>query len=181
MLAVVSDLHRSISTDGSNIDHYEPVIVSAHDYYPFGSLMPGRSWNLGDSISYRFGFNGKENDNEVKGEENQQDYGMRVYDPRIGKFLSVDPITAKYPELTPYQFASNRPIQGIDLDGLEVYFNNSGEFIKYGNDVSKTAPVILLSNDKEIATNLTNQQLKNRVYWFSGEGVSASPNFGQRI
>lgn len=31
----------------------------------------------------------------------------------------VDPLTAKYPMLTPYQFASNRPIDGIDLDGLE--------------------------------------------------------------
>jgi hypothetical protein len=57
----------------------------------------------------------------VKGVGNQQDYGMRIYDPRIGKFLSVDPITSKYPELTPYQFASNRPIDGIDLDGLEFF------------------------------------------------------------
>jgi RHS repeat-associated protein len=68
---------------------------------------------------YRYGFNGKENDNEVKGEGNQQDYGMRIYDPSLGRFLSVDPLTKKYPELTPYQFASNRPIDGIDLDGLE--------------------------------------------------------------
>lgn len=68
---------------------------------------------------YRYGFNGKENDNEVKGEGNQQDYGMRIYDPRVGRFLSIDPITKDYPELTPYQFASNRPIEGIDLDGLE--------------------------------------------------------------
>ncbi|WP_044219549.1 RHS repeat-associated core domain-containing protein [Chitinophaga pinensis] len=52
-------------------------------------------------------------------EWNQQDYGMRVYDPRVGKFLSIDPLTQKYPELTPYQFASNRPIDGIDIDGLE--------------------------------------------------------------
>ena len=73
-----------------------------------------------DASSYRYGFNGKENDDEVKGEGNQQDYGMRIYDPRIGKFLSVDPITSNYPELTPYQFASNTPIQAIDLDGLEA-------------------------------------------------------------
>lgn len=66
-----------------------------------------------------YGFNGKENDNEVKGAGNQQDYGMRIYDPRIAKFLSVDPMTANYPMLTPYQFASNSPIQTIDLDGLE--------------------------------------------------------------
>ncbi|OMP74593.1 hypothetical protein BW716_34550 [[Flexibacter] sp. ATCC 35208] len=71
---------------------------------------------------YRYGFNGKENDNEIKGEGNQQDYGMRVYYPGIGKFLSVDPLTQSYPELTPYQFASNTPIQGIDLDSEEVKF-----------------------------------------------------------
>jgi RHS repeat-associated protein len=70
---------------------------------------------------YRYGFNGKENDNDVKGEGNQQDYGMRIYDPRLGRFLSVDPITKEYPELTPYQFASNSPIENIDLDGLEKY------------------------------------------------------------
>ncbi|WP_317043941.1 RHS repeat protein, partial [Niastella yeongjuensis] len=76
----------------------------------------GRSVNVG---GYRYGFNGKENDNEVKGEGNQQDYGMRVYDTRLGRFLSVDPITKQYPELTPYQFGSNSPIFNIDLDGLE--------------------------------------------------------------
>ncbi|SFW81981.1 RHS repeat-associated core domain-containing protein [Chitinophaga sancti] len=74
---------------------------------------------------YRYGFNGKENDNEVKGEGNEQDYGMRIYDSRVGRFLSVDPITKQYPELTPYQYASNSPIVNIDIDGLES--GNSNE------------------------------------------------------
>jgi RHS repeat-associated protein len=77
---------------------------------------------LWSGVSYRFGFNGKENDNEVKGTGNQQDYGMRIYDPRLGRFLSADPLIVqqgKYPELSAYQFASNTPIQAIDLDGLE--------------------------------------------------------------
>lgn len=68
---------------------------------------------------YRYGFNGKENDSEVKGEGNQQDYGMRIYDPRLGKFLSVDPLTKSYPHYTPYSFAGNKPINSIDIDGLE--------------------------------------------------------------
>ncbi|RAJ02326.1 RHS repeat-associated protein [Chitinophaga skermanii] len=68
---------------------------------------------------YRYGFNGKENDNEVKGDGNQQDYGMRIYDPRIGKFFSVDPLSIKYPDLAPYQFAANTPIAAIDWNGLE--------------------------------------------------------------
>jgi RHS repeat-associated protein len=81
--------------------------------------MPGRKYQAPNSNKPRYGFNGKENDNEVKGDGNQQDYGMRIYDPRLGRFLSVDPITNEYPELSPYQFASNSPILGIDLDGLE--------------------------------------------------------------
>jgi RHS repeat-associated protein len=58
-------------------------------------------------------------DNEPSGNGSQYDYGFRIYNPRIAKFLSVDPLTKTYPMLTPYQFASNRPIDGIDLDGLE--------------------------------------------------------------
>jgi RHS repeat-associated protein len=66
---------------------------------------------------HSYGFNGKENDNEVKGEGNQQDYGMRVYDPRVGKFLSVDPLTRTYPFYSPYLYAGNSPIRFIDVDG----------------------------------------------------------------
>jgi len=93
----------------------KPTLVSSQDYYSFGSQMLGRKGGL----AYRYGFNGKENDDEVKGEGNQQDYGMRIYDPRIAKFLSVDPLTVSYPKLTPYQFAGNMPIKFIDLDGGE--------------------------------------------------------------
>ena len=85
--------------------------------------MPNRTFSSG---SYRYGFNDKENDNEVKGEGNQQDYGMRIYDPRLGRFLSVDPLRKDYPELTPYQFASNSPIAGIDMDGGEFRFGIFG-------------------------------------------------------
>ena len=67
---------------------------------------------------YRYGFNGKENDSDF-GNQLIQDYGFRLYNPAIAKFLSVDPLSPEYPELTPYQFASNRVIDGIDLDGLE--------------------------------------------------------------
>ena len=79
--------------------------------------MPDRKFSAG--TGYRYGFNGKENDNEVKGEGNLQDYGNRISDPRLGRFLSVDLLTYSYPQLTPYQFASNRQIDGSDLDGNE--------------------------------------------------------------
>ncbi|RYZ84654.1 MAG: hypothetical protein EOP04_17590, partial [Proteobacteria bacterium] len=72
-----------------------------------------------DTKGYRYGFNGKEYDPEVYGEGNEQDYGMRIYDTRIGKFLSEDPLTRSYPFYTPYQFAGNMPIYALDLDGAE--------------------------------------------------------------
>lgn len=117
---------------GSSISYYTADVVSANDYYPFGMTMPGRSYSASSS-SYRYGFNGKENDNEVKGEGNQQNYGMRIYDPRLGKFLSVDPLTKSYPELTPYQFASNTPIAAIDLDGLEGSYYGMENYMPPGS------------------------------------------------
>jgi RHS repeat-associated protein len=70
-----------------------------------------------DNDKYRYGFNGKEKDKDAG--EGIQDYGMRIYDNRLGKFLSLDPLSDDYPELTPYQFASNSPIVLIDYDGEE--------------------------------------------------------------
>ena len=79
--------------------------------------MPGRSFS---GEGYRYGFNGKEKDEDGEWGQTHYDYGFRIYNPGIGKFLSVDPLTKSYPMLTPYQFASNTPIQAIDLDGLEM-------------------------------------------------------------
>jgi RHS repeat-associated protein len=70
---------------------------------------------------YRYGFNGMEMDDEVKGEGNSYSYGFRIYNPRIGKFLSTDPLFKGFPWYTPYQFAGNTPIAAIDLDGLEEF------------------------------------------------------------
>jgi RHS repeat-associated protein len=117
VMAAITDRRLQHSSDNTTIDYFLADAVSEQEYYVFGAQMPGRTIN---TVGYRYGFNGKENDNDVgKGSGNQQDYGMRIYDPRIGKFLSMDPIASNYPELTPYQFSSNRPIDGIDLDGME--------------------------------------------------------------
>ncbi|WP_439697096.1 RHS repeat-associated core domain-containing protein [Mucilaginibacter sp. AW1-7] len=125
VLATITDKRLAHSSNGTTIDYYEPEATTAQEYFAFGALIPKRSFDLGKA--YRYGFNGKENDNDIgKGIGNQQDYGMRIYDPRVGRFLSVDPLSPKYPDLTPYQFGSNRPIDGIDLDGLEWQrFDNS--------------------------------------------------------
>ena len=67
----------------------------------------------------RYLFNGIEADDERQGEGNSLNYKDRMHDPRLGRFFCIDPLTAKYPELTPYQFSCNSPIFMIELEGLE--------------------------------------------------------------
>jgi RHS repeat-associated protein len=84
-------------------------------------LQPNRNGPGTKSLAggYRYGYNGKEMDNNGELGLTTYDYGFRIYNPGLGRFLSVDPLTSCYPMLTPYQFSSNNPIQNIDLDGLE--------------------------------------------------------------
>jgi hypothetical protein len=67
-----------------------------------------------------------------------------MFDPRVGKFLSVDPLQKTYPYYTPYQFAGNMPIWAIDIDGLEeMTVNSVANVIKdiKGNIVTKPTVV----------------------------------------
>lgn len=114
VMAVISDKKKGVDedTDGT-VEFYNPDIVNSSDYYPFGALMPGRTSSSGSQ--YKYGFNGKEKDNEVKGMGNSLDFGARIYDPRIGRWLSIDAVRA--PWQSPYAFVSNSPTNQLDPDG----------------------------------------------------------------
>ena len=72
VLATVTDKKVLYDNNNDNLaDLSVPEISSASDYYPFGMQMPGRNYQAGN---YRFGFNGTENDNDVKGVGNLPDY-----------------------------------------------------------------------------------------------------------
>ena len=98
--------------------------------------MPGRQEN---SSSYRHGFNGMEKDDELKDVGNSYNYIARMYDSRLGRFLSIDPLTSDFAFYTPYQFAGNKPIIAIDLFGMqpEYMISKTGKL---------TQPVISLLN-----------------------------------
>ena len=71
--------------------------------------MPGRKYPAAGGL-YRYGFNGKEKDNETYGEGNAYDFGGRIQDPRLGRWFSVDPKTQKYPAWSPYNYGINNPV-----------------------------------------------------------------------
>jgi RHS repeat-associated protein len=116
--------------------------------------MEGRTFS---SDKYRYGFNGKEKDDEVKGEENSYAYDERIYDSRLGKWLSIDPLQKKYPDLTPYNFCGNNPIRFVDFDG-----NDFG--VKIDND-NKT--IVIVANVYTTSKAGYDQALKAASQWNS--------------
>ena len=84
----------------------------------FGSPMPARQWSNPNS-QYKFGFNCKEKDNEINVDGGNYDFGARIYDSRLGRFLSLDPKMQIYPFLSPYLFAANAVTTHIDINGME--------------------------------------------------------------
>jgi len=79
--------------------------------------MPGRSFS---SSNYRFGFNGKLKDDEIKGNGNSIDFGARIYDSRLGRWLSLDPLQVDYPYFSPFQFCADNPVINVDPDGKKI-------------------------------------------------------------
>ena len=79
-----------------------------------GFGMPGRKGNSGD---YKYGFNGMENDHEIKGDGNHLDFGARGYDPRLGRWHTPDAHESNYPSHSSYHFAYNNPNLFVDPDG----------------------------------------------------------------
>lgn len=93
----------------------QPELLSAQGYEAGGSLLPGRNYS---SDSYRFGFNGMEKDDEMHGATGTSyDFGARLYDTRVGRWLSIDPLAGQFPTVSPYLFAFNSPIYMIDEHG----------------------------------------------------------------
>lgn len=106
----------------------------------------------GSSDSYRYGFQGQEKDDEIKGEGNSLNYKFRMHDPRVGRFFAVDPLSKQYPWNSTYAFSENNVIASIELEGLEKVklfnfsfapfdrfgggFHGDGDDSKFGNNRS---------------------------------------------
>jgi len=93
---------------------FNAEVLSYSDYYPFGMLQDARQ---GSKANYRYGFNGMEKDDELKGEGNSYDFGARMYNPRVGRWFKMDPLFMKYAYDSPFLFSGNSPISITDPDG----------------------------------------------------------------
>lgn len=97
-----------------NFDMYYRYLVPVEETYVESNTFSFQP-------SYRYGFQGQERDDEIKGIANSWNYKYRMHDPRLGRFLSIDPLAPDYPHNSPYAFSENRVIDAIELEGLESY------------------------------------------------------------
>lgn len=142
-------------------------LINAANYYPFGMQMSEKSFTSSDPFyngeDHRYGFQGQEKDNEIKGEGNSIKYKYRMHDPRIGRFFSLDPLAPSYPWNSPYAFSENRVIDVIELEGLESF--NIHSLADYKAD-------LIINGSLEIAAGISGTIL-SVAYMTSTGGVGA--------
>jgi RHS repeat-associated protein len=97
---------------------------------------------------YQYKYNGKEWQDELN--LNLYDYGARNYDPALGRWMNVDPLAEKYPNMSPYIYCANNPVLYVDPDGRE-FVEGKEHVQKFRSDTealikSKTIESIKLSN-----------------------------------
>ena len=130
-----------------------------------------------DVKAYRYGFQGQEMDNEVKGEGNSVNYKYRMHDPRIGRFFAVDPLTAKYPHYTPYSFSGNRVVDAIELEGLEEFLIHERDGIIVMNLVKIDADFVV----KNIITGESTKHFQYSAFKKQMEGFKVNKDLGQIV
>jgi RHS repeat-associated protein len=105
-------------------------ILQDQTYYTFGGEIDYSNYTTAIDIN-KYQYNGKELNDDFG--LNLSDYGARLYDAAIGRWLSPDPLAEQYRRWSPYNYAVNNPIRFIDPDGMKVddivYFNTKGEEI----------------------------------------------------
>ena len=118
---VITGIKAGVDVNGDNkAEFYTADVVAENDYYPFGMLMNG-GYRRSSTLTYKFGYNGKPMDTEWNGEGAMYNYDFRIYDPRICKFLGVDPLANEMSAWSPYSYCFNNPIIFIDPDGQVPY------------------------------------------------------------
>ncbi len=118
VLAVVSD---------KKLADNEPDVKAVYDYYPFGMIMPGRTFN---GAGYRFGFTGHEKLDEITGSLSTfYSTETRLYDARLGIWRGVDELFTEYPSWSSYNYSTNNPMRMSDPDGRGAFDKIAGSII----------------------------------------------------
>jgi RHS repeat-associated protein len=100
------------------ITYTKSPVEQADDYYAFGLSVADLSFRKASAMPNQYKYNGKEEQDELS--IGWIDYGARMYDNAIGRWLAVDPLAEKARRWSPYTYAYDNPIRFIDPDGMKA-------------------------------------------------------------
>ena len=121
-------------------------VLEQNDFYPYG--MRHANISLIATLSNRWRFSAKEI--QTTAGINLLDFGARLYDDRICRWTSQDPLAAKYPAFSPYAYCAGDPVGVMDNDGAKLYFaKGSSESFK-----KSFADAVKIMNEKGTSYNL---------------------------
>ena len=131
-----SNYQTDVYFDDLNVTIIESNIIQTDDYYPFGLEMANGYKRL-TNLKNNYLFNGVEKASDLDLE--MYTTLFRLYDPAIGRFHQVDPLTDFMPGINPYQFGFDNPINFNDPTGLMPGFGGNwwGRTISYFKRISK--------------------------------------------
>ncbi|MBK9732880.1 MAG: LysM peptidoglycan-binding domain-containing protein [Chitinophagaceae bacterium] len=128
--------------------------------------MPDRSFI---SSEYQRGFQGFEKNDDIKGAGNSYTTAFREYDPRVGRWWSVDPLTNDYPWQSPYVGFDNNPIRVIDPTG-QGGEDPQAYIVQKGNTLSQIAKDNGTTINDIMALN--KDAIKNADNIFAGQTIN---------
>jgi|GEM_PF-2542675 len=177
-----------LTHDTPPYQYYTADIRQSTDYSPFGVTLDNRNLTLVGAEKMRYGFNGKELDNELKGEGNSYDFGARMLDPRLGRWLTIDPLAVKYPNISPYTFVANMPTIAIDPNGEEIIIgvvqNKEGMIlinITFSGKLVNESSWPILSQEKLAGYLFRAKQSSEQVFNVSGEYIELIDDNGNKV
>ena len=88
-------------------------------------------------------------------------FGAKYYNSAYSIWLSVDPMSEKYPSLSPYAYCGNNPVKLVDPNGAEIgnYYDISGHLM--GSDGNEDGKIYLVSNQESVSTDEKGQIIVN--------------------
>jgi RHS repeat-associated protein len=130
---------------------------------------------------YRYAFNSMEKDDEVKGEGNSYTTEFRQYDPRLGRWLTLDPLFSNFPWQSPYCSFDNNPLIFTDVKGDSTKFvNEQGETIFDVQDGSEEVFVIDKGKITDVYFQIKNNIKENKIF-SAEENAKIGEKYGKNI
>ena len=154
-------------------------ILQENHYYPFGLKM-NYTWMDNVALDNKYQYNGKELNDDLG--LNWYAYGRRWYDPTIARFVETDPIADKFPDLSTYNYASNKPINGIDLHGLQwVHYQYEGTNVINVNVDNEYTGTALSKQEFEDYLLEASRQFKNTLEQSSNRTFTGTLTFTEVV